>query len=756
MSNAAHRLVLLAAVSMGTLVAGQAVAQSAAVQVDELVVTARKREESLQSVPVSVAAFTGEALAKQGIGDVVQLARAVPGVFVQDGGPGYRQIYVRGITSDRGNSATTGFFYDEAFVPPGGLGQAVIEPVYFDVKQIEVLRGPQGTIFGGSAMGGAVRVLPNDPEAGAFSAAIGADLSKTTDGGVNGSVSAMINVPLVADKAALRIAGSVRRDDGYIDLLVGTFAGADRSPVGPVKRTKDVNGLDLTTVRVALLLAPTERLTITPSIFYQNLTADGFSAQDRPPMRRDSRRRVAVPERLQDEFILGSLKLEYELAEGLQLLSATNYSQRDPSFSEDGSDFIAETWLPGFGLPSVYVPNDLDSTGRATMFTQEVRLATTGSQRLQFVAGAYYEKGRSRGLLEVQAPALVAALPIVGLFYPNGLLFRQSSAFEREQKAVFGEASYAVTDRLKLTAGLRYFKYDIEAQTGSGVQAGPVTTSSEDGFSPRLSLSYQVDPRKLIYGTIAKGFRPGGPNRIAPPPYSTTCVTDYARAGLPLGANGLIPAYGSDSLWNYELGGKARWMEGRLTTNGAVYYTEWSDIQQLFFPRCGLASTANFGKAEIKGAELEFNAQLTRALSVFGGLNYVDAKLSQDIPQLGLKAGMALQNAPEWSGAVNVQYEFDGPLASQAAVLVGYRYVGDSYRDFDRSNPLKFQDGFGLLNARLTFRRGGTSLALYADNLTDENPAASAFSSSYGPINSHERFMSVTPRTVGVTVRLDY
>jgi iron complex outermembrane receptor protein len=225
----------LTALSLAAGLAGPVSAQSTtASTVDDVIVTARKREESLQAVPISVAAYSEEALARQGITDIAQLARAVPGVSIQDGGPGYRSVFVRGVTSERGNSPTTAFYYDETFVPPGGVVQTVIEPIYFDVQRIEVLRGPQGTVFGGSAMGGAIRVLPNAPDASAgLGGALGADLSSTEDGGVNWTASGFVNLPIVADTLALRIAGSARRDEGYIDELTGTFTGADRQASGP-------------------------------------------------------------------------------------------------------------------------------------------------------------------------------------------------------------------------------------------------------------------------------------------------------------------------------------------------------------------------------------------------------------------------------------------------------------------------------------------------------------------------------------------
>jgi iron complex outermembrane receptor protein len=504
-------------------------------------------------------------------------------------------------------------------------------------------------------------------------------------------------------------------------------------------------------VRVALAYTPNDRLTITPSVFYQTLQAGSFSAQDNPPNDRTIRRRVAAPEQLSDDYILGTVKVEYAL-DDFDILSSTNYSERTPSFNEDGSDYLAETYLPLFGLPSVYVTNSVLGSGEEKLFTQELRLATSGDQRLQFVVGAFYEDFSRDGSLLWTAPDLLNSLPFLASSIPGGLLFRQTTRFEREQISAFGEGSFAFTDQLKLSVGARYYRYSTTAQTDSNAP----TSTDEDGISPRVSLSYQATPDALVYSTVARGFRPGGPNRSAPTANANACRAQYAAAGITIDANGAIDPYESDSLWNYEVGAKTTWAGGRLRANVATYLTEWDNIQQLYFPSCGFGSTANLGKAEIRGVELDFNAQLTDAFSVYGGVNYADAELVDGIAALNVPAGTEVQNVPEWTVNLNAQYDFGGPFGSDASFVATYRFIDESYRDTDRTNPRKFQDAYDLINARLSFTRGNRTLAIYANNISDENPGVSNFLSTFGAVASRERMFTIQPRTVGVSLRLDY
>lgn len=757
------RAVLLAAASaVAGPLAQEVRAQEAGAGNDEIVVTARKREESAQDVPVSVFAASGEALAERGVTDASQLAGAVAGVSLQDGGPGYRTVFIRGMGSDRGNAPTTSFYMDESFVPPGGIVQTIIEPLLFDVDRVEVLRGPQGTVFGGSSMGGTLRIISNRPDPTALDWAVGADISQTQDGGFNHQLSGMANLPIIEDVAALRVAGSVRHRDGFIDQLVapGGYSGADRTPVGPYDRYEDINDDDSVTLRAALSIDLTNRLNVTPSIFYQRTEAGAFAAIDRPPQQRDIRRQVRADENITDEITLGNVVVTYDLGDA-EILSSTSYSRRPSSYREDITDFVFTRYFAPLMTSPVQMPFDADN--RETLFTQEFRLASTGDSRLGYVVGAYYEDydRSAHTIVQQDLAEILTGFPaglhaLVTSLFPTGVVFERENAFERVQWAAFGEVDYDLTDRLNLAVGLRYYQFNMDSEVI--LPSYQLVENEEDGVNPRVSLSYRASDDHLLYATVSKGFRPGGPNRVFDAVERTACGAQYAAAGVGIDpTTGQVDPYDADSVWNYELGAKTDWADGRLRLNAAVYAMDWQDIQQVFLPACGRAVTQNFGSAEVRGVELEWAAYLTDALSFYGGLNYNNAEIADDIPQLGVLAGTKVQNAPEWTGNLNLQYDFSGPFGTEAAGILSVRYVDNSFRDFAQSASAsrRFQDEYTVVNARLNLVRGNWAWAIYANNLTDENPGVLNFLSSGGPVTAYERMFTLQPRTIGVSLRID-
>jgi len=743
--------------------AANARAQSAAPAVgvasdtQEVIVTARKRSESIQDVPVSIAAFSGKQLATLGISDTSDLVRSVPDMSIQDGGPGYRSIYIRGVASENGNAPTTGFYIDDTFVQPGGVVQAVVDPLYFDVDHVEVLRGPQGTVFGGSSMGGTVRVITNQPNFNGPSADTDIKVSETEHGGFNYETSAVGNLVLIPDRVALRIVGSYRDVDGYINKDIGSFAvpqpDADRSQTGPVAVDKDINRELFGSIRAALAIRVTPDFTVTPSVFYQRDKSTDFGTFDKPPGDDLTEfRAVNVSEPLTDEFTLGNIKAVYNIP-GYSLLSSTGFSRRSADFDEDGSDYLHDVFLPENGLPGVYLPNTVHGWRREDMFTQEVRLSTNSGDRLQYVVGAYYEDyDRSSGLYW-RVPDLIATFPFLANVVPNGLLFTSADRLHRQQEAVFGEATYKLTSKLSLTGGLRYFDYQLRSRS----LPAQYSASSQDGVSPRVSLSYQIERDDLVYATISKGFRPGGPNAEAIPSVANACRSTYASAGFSIDASGQISPYKSDEVTNYEIGEKSSLFGDRLTLNSSIYYIRWDNIQQIYFPTCGvgygIASTQNVGNADIKGLEAEYNAKLTSDVRLFGGFSFNDAEIAENVPLLEITAGTPIENAPKWMTNINLEYSFTGPWQLPASALLTYRFIDRSYRTLDRSNPNTYQDAYNLLSARLTFTRGPWTAALYADNLLNEHPAVSDFTSTFGVDPARERLFTIQPLTVGLDLR---
>jgi iron complex outermembrane recepter protein len=741
------RVAIAAAATLATVFIGardaRAQSQSDAFELEVVVVTARKREEVLQDVPISIEAISGTALSQQGIKDTSQLVGRVAGLTIQDGGPGYRTIYVRGVASERGNAATTGFYLDEAPVPPGGVVQAMIEPLVFDVERVEVLRGPQGTVFGGSSMGGTIRVISKRPSLTEFGGTASVDLSTTSDGGTNYQVGGALNLPIVSDKFAMRFSAGVREQAGFIDKVVGPL-NAQRQFTGPTATFEDVNDAETRTARVSFLWQATDALTIEPSFFYQRIESDDFASFDRPGAEREQFRRFYVPEPLTDDTRVSNLKVTLG-AGPVQLLSSTSYNLRRAAYSEDGVDYFGEVFFPG-----VFRVNDVDGTGRESQWTQELRASSRGDGKLNWVAGVYYEKFEREGTLIWIVPGLNRdfPLPIVRQFCPADVCFSQNNELDRKQKAAFGELSYDFSDRWSASVGLRYFDFDVKVRSG----AAPATDTSEDGVSPRASVSFKATENATIYATYSEGFRPGGPNRVMPPFNLSRCQAQYGAAGIVVPNDGQIPPYESDEIKNIELGAKLQWGDSRSTTNFAIYQIDWDDIQQLYFPSCGFGSNQNFGKAKIRGAEFDFDAKLGGAVSVFGGLNYNDAVIDEDIPQVGVSKGLQVQNAPKFTGNLNFRVGFAALGSESAYALLTARYTDESLRDFELTNPRKLQDSYTVVNARVGGTWAGWDVTLFADNITDDDPGVSNFLSTFGP-TSRERMFTIQPRTFGISVQ---
>lgn len=376
------------AVSLALYSAGVRAQESPALE--EIVVTATKREASIQDVPVSMQALRERELAQRGITDLATLAASVPGLSLADGGPGYRTLYIRGVASEYGSAGTTGVYIDDAFVQPGGIVQTIVEPLYFDLDRIEVLRGPQGTLFGGSSMGGTVRFITRRPDLKRLSASVGSEASFTHDGGFNYEVDGLLNVPIVSDRAALRVVGAYRDKDGFIDKLIGDFSDPQRQGVGPVTRIDNVNDERYSAARAQLTVLATDRLEIRPSLLYQKTASPSFGAFDRPPASRDQRRGIDVREPIQDELSLANLTVTYRW-DSAQLLSSTSYSDRDAWYKEDASEGTEQVVLPDFyGLPrGLFFPTTYDGNRTERSFQEELRIASTADAGLQWVAGLY-------------------------------------------------------------------------------------------------------------------------------------------------------------------------------------------------------------------------------------------------------------------------------------------------------------------------------------------------------------------------------
>jgi len=671
------RIAALVGIALGTGLPGTAAhaQQAGDQQLQEIVVTAQKRASTVDKTPISITAVSGEELQDRGIVDFAALAAATPGISMKTNGPGQTEFEMRGMTSGGGNSPTVGFYLDDVpLTAPAGAqnGKVVIDPSLYDLARVEVLRGPQGTLYGAGSMGGTIKLVSNQPNLAAFDASAQAILSGTKGGGFNHGENAMINVPLATNQLAMRIVASQSNTSGWIDRIVEsnlpltTNGGNTRGSVlgGTVTEDhKQANAQSLRGGRILLTWKPTESLTIAPSVFYQRITQDGQSAFDSDPGTLAHYQPFSIAEPYADSVTVSNLTVNYRM-EGFDITSVTSNWHRLSTQIQDGSENFQNP-LDGFnggsGAPCVspspfYGPcgtgpifgYELDPSNQ---FSEELRAASTGDGPLQWVGGVFYSSFQSNWQLytNFSNPQAFGS--------PIANVWTLDQPDQIRQKAIFGEATYAITEKLKLTGGLRFYSYNNTLDmsfSGWGSPLGtnvPTTThqvQSNTGINPKLNVAYDVDRDLMIYGTVAKGFRPGGGNQPLP-------LSGCVLAGLnSLGYNGVEPmTYKADTLWSYEAGEKARLLGGSLRINASVFYENWQNIQLEELP-CNYPLFDNANSAHIYGGEVEVRASLTRGLTIGANAGFTHATLAQTAH--GFRAGDRLPDVAPFTASVNLSY----------------------------------------------------------------------------------------------------
>jgi iron complex outermembrane receptor protein len=637
----------------------QTVAADNTAQLPEIVVTAQKRASTVQDTPISITAVGGGEIQDRGITDFATLAGATPGVSLKSNGPGQTELEMRGMTSSGGNSATVGFYLDDIpLTAPASAqnGKVVISPTLYDLNRIEVLRGPQGTLYGSGSMGGTVKLITNQPNLTEYQASAESILSGTQGGGFNHNTNFMANFPLIKDQLALRIVASEAETSGWIDRIVSnqfplpsdTSAGVGglRGNVRSAPVQNVVHGTNeehLYGTRVSLLWKPTSQLTITPSIFYQRTTQNGPSAFDSNPATLAHYQPFDIDEPYSDRIVVYNLTANYSF-DDFDLTSITSQWNRNSIQGQDGSENFnnpgsaVEANYPGtigYYLPGGTGPIYGVETDPSRQFSQEVRVASTGDGPLKWVGGVFYSRYRAvwNLITTVQNPAAFIDLGTLAPATSN-TVWSVAAPTTDTQYAVFGEGTYALTDKLKATIGLRWFSYDYtydETFSGWGSPLGAATPSlthvsqSQTDVNPKFNLAYEFNKDLLVYGTAAKGFRSGGGNQPLP-------TTGPLWANVPLSlfhyaSNKWPSSYNPDTLWSYEIGEKARFFDRRLTVNASVYYEDWTDVQLLELPN-DYPLTDNNGSANIYGAELEVRAALGGGFELNASGGYTRASLT--------------------------------------------------------------------------------------------------------------------------------
>jgi len=707
-----------------------------------IVVTATRRAETVMDTPLAISAISSESLERANVVSLQDLSRVEPSLAIQNYGAAFNQFIIRGIESE--SSATTGIYFDEVpllgGIPSEGGGDGTPSLRLVDLERVEVLKGPQGTLFGSGSMAGTIRLITHAPELGVLNGNVSASYAGVDGGNTLFQGNVSLNLP-VGQTLAVRAVGWAEKGGGYIDQ---TYAG---------QYFKDVNDANVRGGRFSARWEATPALAFTASYTHQEIDVDGTQNYDLALGPYVSSAESNEP--YKDNFDLVTLTGEYDTGVGTITL-AGSYSTFDffrPKDTTPTNNF--------FGLPGT-ARYAQDQSFR--VYTGELRFASDFEGPVQLVAGVYYQNDRTQF-----QDAAVQTDPLTGEaacnFYYACIDAGSSGVLEYatqltrsvEQFALYGQVDWEIVPSLTATVGLRYFDADIHNQAMAlqdiadwfrSVVTTPYATqddeASENKTSYNFALRYAISPEASIYARVASGFRIGGTNNAQ-------------NAANNFGID--IPAtYGSDSLWDYEIGIKASLLDRLLYLDWSAYRIDWTG-QQLpaTDPTGAFTYIINAGESRIYGSEFQLTLRPAQGLMMAVGVTYTDAKLTEDLPDEVLDAGVVgydgdrLPRIPKWS--VNAQAEYEAPVSGSVSAYLGgnLTYRGSSFYEFESDPAGLALDDYLLIGLRAGARFDGWDIGAFADNLTNKAAQAGLYSSLDGT-----KVYSPRPRTIGLRLTTSF
>ncbi|MFT4076744.1 MAG: TonB-dependent receptor [Asticcacaulis sp.] len=748
---------VVAAILMGASFGAQAqTTDAAAAPADPtiVVVTAQKRKENIREVPLSISVLSADKLEKQHVQDYADLARTVPGLsFVNTGNSGNSRITLRGVGSAAGAATVGVYLNDVSLTIPNQYFTGVTLPRLFDLDHVEVLRGPQGTLYGDSSLGGTMRFITNQPRLNRFGGYLSVDGSSTSGGGNNGALEGAVNLP-IGDKMALRLAGQSEYMSGYVDHV-----DAD----GNIDN-KNVNSERTNAFRATLLIQPDDTLKIIPAIQWQEThSADTGIFDTSLPKFEESK---AIRESGVDTMYTPSLTVEKSFG-GYTLTSVTSFMYRQLKRQFDAtiydSEYVASALDPDYGdnyetvaaLPGVFY-----NTDTVQNWSQELRFSSpsikASGKRYEWQVGAYYNYLRTRTLDDeyvlginntVESLYGSSVEDMLGYTAPNDQMGYFHPRRWLTQAAVFAEGAYMLTPKLKATLGVRQafawntFRSEEGGWLADGTPSVDTAKSHASPTTPKVALTYLANDNVNLYASAAKGYRLGGQNDALP----NFCASAITGLGLTVSGS---RSYSPDSLWAYEVGAKTQWLNHRLTVNGSLYSIDWDNIQQqLRLASCGYVITANAGNAKSQGGELEINARLSDSftLSVSGSLT--DAHITKEAAGSSATVGQKVLGVPDKSLMIGLDY--NTPLGDDKSLFasVNWNYTGESHGTFDTTSTDYVRPSYSVVNASLGIAKDDLTLSLYVKNLLDDRTIIQQPSVLF-----ITQGLSVWPRTVGMSL----
>jgi outer membrane receptor protein involved in Fe transport len=760
---------------------------------EEITVTATKRASTIQDLPFSINAMSEEDIRRTGAQNIEELSRYVAGLTIQNLGPGQSQVAIRGVSAGQivrdqpGVKEQVGVYLDESVI---SLSLFTPDLDLFDLNRVETLRGPQGTLFGSGSVGGTIRYITNQPDPEAFEALVEVGVDSVTDGDIGYQAKVMLNQPL-SDTAALRFVGYYTDYAGFIDAL---------RPDGQV--WSDVNGGDRTGGRLALRWEATDNLTITPRIVYQQIDMDGYNRQEVynlfanpytttwPAVQLGERQQyLLLREGFSDETTIADVTVEGAY-DGFDMTLIGSWTDRDILVSRDASALTGSV-SADVGMPDrdVLLPSNLLDTTTVEQTTIELRFASNYDSALQWVGGIFWSDTERVYAQRLPTPGYTEATDAVfgeGFYddtsngYGPDSPYNADLPYDLEQWALFGEFNYDLTDRLQLTVGGRWYDYQEVRSINQGgwFSAGYsniVDETSSDGFVPRFMASYDLTDNMTFNAQASQGFRLGGVND----PLNVSLCTDEDERIF-----GAFQDYDDETMWNYEAGMKMR-TDGGIVFNVAVFHTAIEDLQvTLDAGSCSSRISFNVPKAHTTGVEFELMAQPMDGLELSLAGSLLEAQFDSTVNDAdgnvlgGVQDGNRLASVPETQLAATAAYYF--PVnwfgGGEYYVSGSLQHIGDRITQpsdqvagaGDFAHGLTFGgatgdevtsvdlvlDSYETLNLRTGYIRDNWELALYINNVTDEN-AFLSFNRERGG-RARLAYFVTTPRTTGLVYRMRF
>ncbi|GAB3089161.1 TonB-dependent receptor [Lysobacter terrae] len=773
---------------------------------ETITVTAQKRTENLQKVPISIQVLGTEQLEELNVSDFDDYVKFLPSVSYTSGGPGFAQVYMRGVASGgdgnhSGSLPSVGIYLDEQ---PVTTIQGALDIHMYDINRVEVLSGPQGTLYGASAQAGALRIITNKPDPSGFEAGYSVETNTVSHGGVGYSAEGFVNVPLT-EAAALRAVGWHQHDAGFIDNKAGTrtfpssgitISNARDCVPGPSfechgRAKDDYNDMDTTGARMALKVDLNDNWTITPGLMAQKQKENGVFFTD--PQVGERAVTHFYPERSDDRWWQAALTVEGKIG-NFDLTYAYAHLKRDVDVDSDYNDY--SFWydtLAGYGayICDDFDPNTFTCTATGSLInpsqyiqgkdrykkdSHELRLASPSEDRLRFVVGLFWQTQKHDIEQRYRIDGLSPQQSITGW---EDTLWLTKQEREDHDEAVFGELSFDfIPDKLTGTIGARHFRADNSLKGFFGFADWGWVSSYGEAICPagaptfngapckifdknvkekdtlgKANLTWNITPTKMIYGTWSEGYRPGGINR-----------------------RGTLPPYLTDWLTNYELGWKTSWMDNRVVFNGSVFRQEWKDFQFSILGANGLTEIKNANQARIDGLEMDLNWAATYNLHIGAGAAFYDAQLTEnycgftdsngkpvtDCPAPEAAEGTQLPVTPKFKGTLTARYTFNVGSMDAYWQLAG-AHVGKRRTDLrDVENDILGElDAYNLADLSFGFGKDNWNLDFYVNNLFDEvaemnkfTLCAESFCGAKGVVPEYPNGQIYTainqPRTFGV------